>query len=195
MHFLHSYYQALNRLNLWRLRKCMGFHRCSPNMPLLGSMIHLWQSWLFHHQKSVLLVLSGLLPIYRYIRHNHIVELLWPFWMELCHLRPVILVFNAHIIKLNKHLRGFDIISTVPLKHRSQLRLNLALVLVKSITRSFILWSLRSGKHDLWTCRVKIRNTAEVETSNAKEAVYPVVRTQIYIAERAGITMSLMDLC
>ena len=43
--------------------------------------------------------------------------------------------------------------------------------------------------------RVKIRNTAEVETSNAKEAVYPIVRTRIYIAERAGITMSLMDLC
>ena len=45
---------GFHRLNLWQLRKCMGFHRHSPNMPLLGLMIHLWQFWLFHHQKFLL---------------------------------------------------------------------------------------------------------------------------------------------
>ena len=34
-----------------------------------------------------------------------------------------------------------------------------------------------------------------VDGHGTKEAVYPIVRARIYIAERAGTTMSLMDLC
>ena len=49
-----------------------------------------------------------------------------------------------------------------------------------------ILTALGTVSYTHLTGRVKIRNTAEVETSNAKESVYPVVRTRIHIAERAG---------
>ena len=38
------------------------------------------------------------------IRHNHIVELLRPVGVEVRHLEPVSLIFNADVIQLNENL-------------------------------------------------------------------------------------------
>ena len=55
-----------------------------------------------------------------YKRHNHIVELLRPVGVEVCHLEPVGLIFNADVIQLNENLGRFDIVTTVPLERRAQ---------------------------------------------------------------------------
>lgn len=68
-----------------------------------------------------------------YVRHNHIIELLRPVGVEVCHLEPVGLVLNADIAQLNEYLGRLDVIVTVPLERRAKRRFDFCFVHVQTV--------------------------------------------------------------
>ncbi len=127
------------------------------------------------------------------IRHDHVVELLCPLSVEVRHLKPVGLILNADIAQLNKDLRRLDVVTTVPLKRRSQRRFYFSIMYVQAIEGGFVFLLTASTKDDLCPRSIIVGNAAQIESSDTEEPIDPVIPRRIDVGEGAILAVRLLD--